>query len=240
MDDRGDMKWVRTKVDLDKHIIVPDLNPNMDSSDQFVEDYVFNLSKTTIDMSQPLWDLHLLNVKTSDAEAVGIFRIHHSLGDGTSLISLLLACTRQISEPEALPTVPVKKKKKKEENNSSWLWRCFIGFWWICQLFWHTVVDVFMFVATASFLSDTETPLKGPPGVELKPRRIIHRTVSLDDMKLVKNAMNMVSQYSINIPSFLLLFSGLRLIFSLGSREHCTHACKVLITSQQPDHNDIE
>lgn len=58
----------------------------MDSPDQFVEDYIYNLSKTTIDKSQPLWDLHLLNVKTSDAEAIGVFRIHHSLGDGTSLM----------------------------------------------------------------------------------------------------------------------------------------------------------
>ncbi|KAG6730304.1 hypothetical protein I3842_01G073400 [Carya illinoinensis] len=191
-DDKGDMKWVRTKVDLDKHLRVPDLNPDMESGDQFVEDYVYNLSKTTIDRSQqPLWDLHLLNVKTSDAEAVGIFRIHHSLGDGTSLISLLLACTRKTSDPSALPTVPVKKKKEKSSSNPLWLSRCFIGLWWICRLFWHTVVDVFMFIATAMFLKDTETPLKGPPGVEFTPRRIVHRTVSLDDIKLVKNAMHM-------------------------------------------------
>jgi hypothetical protein len=192
VDDTGDMKWVRTKVDLEKHIIVPELNPDMESGDQFVEDYVFNLSKTTIDKSQPLWDLHLLNAKTSDSEAVGVFRIHHSLGDGTSLISLLLACTRKISDPEALPTVPVKKKKKQEKSSSWWLWRCFVGFWWVWQLLWHTVVDVFMFMLTASFLKDTETPLKGPDRIESSPRRIIHRTVSLDDLKLVKNAMNTV------------------------------------------------
>lgn len=193
-DDKGDMKWVRTKVDLNKHIRVPEISPDMELGDQFVEDYVYNLSKTTIDRSQqPLWDLHLLNVKTSDAEAVGIFRIHHSLGDGTSLISLLLACTRKISDPEALPSVPVKKKKKKEKSsNPLWPSRCLIGLWWIFRLFWHTVVDVFMFIATAIFLKDTETPLKGPPGVEFTPRRIVHRTVSLDDIKLVKNAMDTV------------------------------------------------
>lgn len=73
------MKWVRTEVDLDKHIVIPKLDSNMDSPDQFVEDYIYNLSKTTIDKSQPLWDLLLLNVKTSDAEAIGVFRIHHSL-----------------------------------------------------------------------------------------------------------------------------------------------------------------
>nr|POE80538.1 o-acyltransferase wsd1 [Quercus suber] len=195
VEDGGEMKWVRTKVDLEKHVIVPELNPNMDDADQYVEDYVFNLSKTSIEKTQPMWDLHLLNVKTSDAEGVGIFRIHHSLGDGTSLMSLLLACTRQISDPQALPTVPgvvYKKKKKNAMNRSSswWIWHCLIGFWWGWKLFWNTVVDAFIFMVTALFLKDTETPLKGPSGIEFTPRRIVYRTVSLDDIKLVKNAMN--------------------------------------------------
>ena len=186
------MKWVPTKVNLDKHVIVPEVNPNMEAADKFVEDYVFNLSKTGIDKSQPLWDVHVLNVKTSDAEAVGIFRIHHSFGDGTSLMSLLLACTRQISDPQALPTLAVSKKRilKQKSSSSLWIWQCFIGFWWFCKLFWNTVVDVFMFLATSWFLKDTQTPLMGPPGNEFNPRRIVYRTVSLDDIKLIKNALN--------------------------------------------------
>lgn len=189
VDEKGNMRWVRTKVDLARHIIVPEIDPNIESGDQFVEDYIYNLSKSTIDMSQPLWDLHILNVKTSNSEAIGIFRIHHSLGDGTSLVSLLLACTRKISDPEALPTIPVKKKKQ-ETSNSWWLWRCLKWFWWVCQLLWHTVVDVSMFIATAWFLKDSDTPLENPPGCESNPRRIVYRTFSLDDIKLVKNAMN--------------------------------------------------
>jgi hypothetical protein len=70
----------------------------MESPKKFVEDYISNLTKTTIDKSQPLWDLHLLK------------RLEFS-GDDISLMSLLLACTRQISYPSALPTIPGKKKK---------------------------------------------------------------------------------------------------------------------------------
>lgn len=183
------MKWVGAKVDLDKHVIVPELDQNMDSSDKFIEDYISNLTKTTINKSQPLWDIHLLNLKTTDAEAVGVFRIHHSLGDGTSLMSLLLACTRQISDPEALPTIPVKKRQDKNEFGGIF-WRCVMAVWWVLQLFCNTVVDIFFFMATALFLKDTETPLKGPPGVEFSPRRFVWRSVSLDDVKLVRNAMN--------------------------------------------------
>lgn len=200
----GEMKWLRTKVDLDKHVIVPEVNEaELESPDQYVEDYVFNLSKTSVDMSRPLWDLHLLNVRTSQSEAVGIFRIHHSLGDGTSLISLLLACTRQISDPEALPTVPSLKKQQLRRRTTSgsdqfrgYFWLFLVWLRWACQLFRNTMVDVFMIVATALFLKDTNTPLIGTQGVEYTPRRFVLRTVSLDDMKLIKNAMNMVIIYT--------------------------------------------
>ncbi|KAK8500389.1 hypothetical protein V6N13_028084 [Hibiscus sabdariffa] len=190
MDERnkGEMKWVRTEVDLEKHVIVPQLEPNIESPQRFLEDYIYNLTKTGIDRSQPLWDLHLLNLRTSESEAVGVFRIHHSLGDGTSLMSLLLACTRQTNDPLALPTVPVKKKQEKKDDDR-WFWRIIFMFWSFFQLFRNTVVDVFLFIATTLFLKDTQNPLKGPPGSESNPRRIVYRTVSLDDIKLVKNAM---------------------------------------------------
>ncbi|XP_043706807.1 wax ester synthase/diacylglycerol acyltransferase 11-like [Telopea speciosissima] len=186
----GEMSWIRVQVDLEKHVFVPELDPDMDSAEQFVEQYISDLSRTTIDMSKPLWDLHILNVRTAEAESVSIFRIHHSLGDGASLMSLLLACTRRTDDSEALPTVPTQKKRVVQ-TKAGVLSRVFLAFWAFLLLVWNTVVDVFMFFATSMFLQDTETPLKGPPGVEFTPKRFVHRTVSLDDMKLIKNALNM-------------------------------------------------
>ncbi|KAL3743640.1 hypothetical protein ACJRO7_018845 [Eucalyptus globulus] len=186
--EKGKFRWIPTNVDLEKHIIVPKIKPGMDSPERFIEDYISNLSKTTICKTQPLWDIHILNVKTSDAEAVGVFRIHHSLGDGTSLMSLLLACTRKISDPEALPTIPVKKSKEKRDYGRIWGW--LLGVCWFLVLLWNTAVDTIMFGATVLFLKDSESPIKGPPGVELMPRRFVYRTVSLEDIKMVKNALN--------------------------------------------------
>ncbi|GJV43244.1 O-acyltransferase WSD1-like protein, partial [Tanacetum coccineum] len=198
----GEMKWVPTNVNLHNHIIIPTIPQNLDSPDKFLEEYVYNLSKSSIDSSKPMWDLHLLHLKTSDAEAIGIFRIHHSLGDGTSLMSLLLACTRQISNPDLVPSVPSHKN-----GNAGWLNSSYNyygsgvgGVWWqrwfmaICMVFLlvkNTIVDVVYFMVTVLFLKDTETPLKAPDGAEFSPRRFVYRTVSLDDMKLIKNAMNL-------------------------------------------------
>ncbi|XP_076898697.1 wax ester synthase/diacylglycerol acyltransferase 5-like [Bidens hawaiensis] len=193
----GIMEWVPTTVNLNNHIIIPNIPQTLDSHDKFLEDYVYNLSKTSIDSSKPMWDLHLLNLKTLDAEAVGIFRIHHSLGDGTSLMSFLLACTRQIDNPDLVPTIPKKKDSNlgwfsslRSGHEGPWWKRCFMAVCMVFWLVWNTLVDVGYIVATGLFLKDTETPMKAPAGVELNPKKIVYRTVSLDDMKLIKNAMN--------------------------------------------------
>ncbi|KAM3378520.1 wax ester synthase/diacylglycerol acyltransferase 11 [Capsicum galapagoense] len=196
---KGVMKWVRTKVDIDKHIVVPQVNEQdlQETPEKFVENYIRNLSTTTLDKSKPLWDLHLLNVKTLDAEGVAVLRMHHSLGDGTSLMSLLLASTRQTAHPDKLPTIPgTKNRAINLEHNQYYsmrglLWRYFVLIWFYMRMFWNTIVDVLMFLATTMFLKDTNTPIKGRPGSEFNPRRFVHRVLSLDDMKLVKKALNM-------------------------------------------------
>ncbi|XP_059457512.1 wax ester synthase/diacylglycerol acyltransferase 11-like isoform X2 [Corylus avellana] len=190
--ERGKKKWRRTTVNLEDHVIIPDLDPKVDFPDQFLEDYVSNLTRNPMDLSKPLWELHLLNMKTSDAEAVGVFRIHHSMGDGASLVSLLLACTRKTLDPEAVPsTVLVKKRAGSSSTNSGGFWWLFIAVWSGLRLIWNSLVDMLVFVATIVFLKDTKTPIKGSPGVELNTKKFVHRTVSLDDIKLVKNALNM-------------------------------------------------
>ncbi|WZZ89255.1 hypothetical protein YC2023_117834 [Brassica napus] len=154
---KGQPSWVRTKVRVEEHVIVPDIDPDIENPYQYVEDYISNLTTVPMDLSKPLWEIHLLCLKTSNAESIGLLKIHHSLGDGMSLMSLFLACTRKTSDPEALPTVAVQKKTV-----------------WTDLLQW-----------------DTETPLLAKPGCELKPKRFVHRIISFDDVKLVKNAMNM-------------------------------------------------
>ncbi|XP_062120129.1 wax ester synthase/diacylglycerol acyltransferase 5-like [Humulus lupulus] len=187
-------RWVRTPVKLDEHVFVPSFDSKPENPDQFLEDYVSHLTTTPIDLSKPLWELHLLNLRTSDAESVGIFRIHHSVGDGASLMSLLLACTRQTSDPEKVPTLPAPLKRSAETEYSrgcggQLLW-VLATIWSAITLIWNTLVDIIMFIATILFLKDTKTPIKGSKGVEMNTKRFVHRTISLDHIKLVKNATN--------------------------------------------------
>ncbi|KAI3786936.1 hypothetical protein L1987_41025 [Smallanthus sonchifolius] len=179
--ENGSMKWIPTHVNIDDHVIIAKLNPNIKSPDKFVENYISNISRSHIEITKPLWDLHLLDIKTSEVEGTCVFRFHHSLGDGISLMNLLLASTRKVSDPEALPTLPGNKKLGAAKVASLWSTLSFL---------WNTCVALFMFMLTAVFLEDTKTPMKGSKGVEHRARRFVVRSVSLDDIKLVKRAMN--------------------------------------------------
>ncbi|KAF8116826.1 hypothetical protein N665_0014s0088 [Sinapis alba] len=160
---KGKPRWVRTEVRVEDHVIIPDIDPNIENPDQYLEDYISKLTTVPMDFSKPLWEIHLLCLKTSNAESIGLLKIHHSLGDGMSLMSLFLACTRKTSDPEALPTVAVQKKQFGPSSYNGF----FNKIW------------------------DTETPLLAKPGTELIPKRFVHRIISFDDVKLVKNAMKL-------------------------------------------------
>ncbi|KAL0875144.1 hypothetical protein Bca101_024849 [Brassica carinata] len=191
---KGKPRWVRTKVRVEEHVIVPDIDPKTENPDQYLEDYISKLTTVPLDLSKPLWEIHVLCLKTSNAESIGILKIHHSLGDGMSLMSLFLACTRKTSDPEALPTVAVQKKQFGPSCYTGFfnkIWWLFVGLWFILRLVVNTFVDVLMFALTICFLRDTETPLLAKSGSELKPKRFVYRIISFDDVKLVKNAMNM-------------------------------------------------
>ncbi|GAV66202.1 LOW QUALITY PROTEIN: WES_acyltransf domain-containing protein/DUF1298 domain-containing protein [Cephalotus follicularis] len=183
------LRWIPTKVNIEDHVIVPELDLEMDSPNQFVEDYISNLTTMPMDISKPLWEVHILNVKTSEADAVGVLRIHHSIGDGVSLMSLLLACTRKTSNPEALPTLPVQNRKSTS-SVSGGFWSFFV-IWSTLRIFFNTIVNIVVFMATILFLKDSKSPIYGTPGIEHNPKRFVHKTFCLNDIKLVKNAMNM-------------------------------------------------
>ncbi|KAH0925097.1 hypothetical protein HID58_017353 [Brassica napus] len=143
MDDKknGKAVWVPVSTRVEDDVVVPDLDySNIENPDEFIEDYTSHLANNPMDVSRPLWEFHVLNIKTSNAESFGIGKFHHSLGDGMSLMSLLYASSRKTSDPSFSYYCDYKKT-------------------WILKLF-------------------------------LLSRKVIHRIISLDDVKFVKNTMN--------------------------------------------------
>lgn len=195
MKKNGKAVWVPTTYEVEDHVIVPDIDySNIENPDQFIEDYTSNIANTPMDMSKPLWEFHVLNIKTSNAESLCIGKLHHSLGDGMSLMSLLLAISRKTSDPEALPTTAATRKHDDSNDKDWWL----VGrFWFMIRIIFTTVIELFKYCLTLCLMRDTKTPLKGKTGDRVQSRKVIHRIISLDDVKLVKNTMEMVSIFKI-------------------------------------------
>ncbi|MDD0213401.1 hypothetical protein PSY81_23690, partial [Shigella flexneri] len=75
-------------------------------------------------------------------------------------MSLLLACTRKTSDPDALPSVPTKRKHEGSSlSESGVFWLLLLAIWSAVTLIGNTLVDIVLFVATILVLKDTKTPI---------------------------------------------------------------------------------
>jgi hypothetical protein len=205
----GKPRWVQTTVNVDDHIIVPRLDPAAVACDpeKAVEDYVSSLSMLPMDRGRPLWEFHFLDVPTSEATSTTVLRLHHSIGDGASLMTLLMASSLSTADPSRLPampplpnrTGPIYQRRPRPPLSSgeallAWVWSYLV-------LAWNTLVDGVLLLATMLFLSDPHTLFKRADGGSRSHRhmRFLHRSLSLDDVKLVKTAMNCVRVKLLNI-----------------------------------------
>ncbi|CAM0901858.1 unnamed protein product [Alopecurus aequalis] len=196
----GRPRWVETMVNLDHHIIVPNLDPSAVACDPetAVEDYVSSLSTLPMDMHRPPWEFHILDIPTSQVTSTVILRMHHSIGDGSSIISLLMASSRSTADPARLPAMPPPPRRigtiyqRPPRPPLSSGKALLVWVWSYLMLAWNTLVDGVLLVATLLFLSDPRTLfMRADYGSESHRRkRFVHRSLNLDDVKLIKTVMN--------------------------------------------------
>uniref|UniRef100_N1QVW8 Uncharacterized protein n=1 Tax=Aegilops tauschii TaxID=37682 RepID=N1QVW8_AEGTA len=191
-DKKGILRWVETTSPWRST-----RTRRVSDADQAVEDYVASLSTQSMDNSRPLWDFHLLDFPTSEATSTAVMRVHHSLSDGVSLLTLLMSCARSAADhmkPPAMPPLPkrtgaIYARPRPPASAGALAFARWV--WSFVLLAWHTTVDVAVFFATILFLKDTRTPFTttGHHG-ELHRKRIVHRSLNLEDVKSVKQTMN--------------------------------------------------
>ncbi|XP_044487737.1 wax ester synthase/diacylglycerol acyltransferase 11-like isoform X2 [Mangifera indica] len=177
-DSRGFEHWRKTHIDIDRHVIVVSQDHNIVS----VNDYVAELSVSSpLSYDKPLWEIHVL-----EGHNCAVFRIHHALGDGISLMSMLLASCRLAADTEALPTVGVAGNRR--DNSLGRNWREIVG--GFVKMIWFSLMFCIEFVLTSLWVCDRKTAISGGAGVELWPRKLATATFVLEDMKAVKRAFD--------------------------------------------------
>eukprot|EP00262_Sarcandra_glabra_P019623 TRINITY_DN745_c1_g2_i2.p1 TRINITY_DN745_c1_g2~~TRINITY_DN745_c1_g2_i2.p1 ORF type:complete len:467 (-),score=56.51 TRINITY_DN745_c1_g2_i2:283-1683(-) len=209
-DKHGFEHWRRSQVELERHVFVPNL-PSSDSDaelgdDEFVNNYIADLAiSAPMDQDKPLWEVHVL-----ESRKCCVLRLHHALGDGISLMSLFLACCRNVDGQNQLPTIPSSITTTKKRSSSSSLGKR------VCKTLvalWFSLVYVSEFVLRILWVKDAETAISGGAGVELWPRKVATARFNLEDMKIVKMAVN----GTINDVLFGILSSGLTRYLAMRS-----------------------
>ncbi|OVA15642.1 O-acyltransferase [Macleaya cordata] len=99
-----------------RHIVSRDIG-DKDNEDEMilVNRYLEELAVSSpLDTDKPLWEVHVLR-----NQKLVVFRIHHALGHGISLMSLVLALCRKVDHPDQLPTIP--SSSSSSSSSSSWI-----------------------------------------------------------------------------------------------------------------------
>ncbi|PIM99635.1 hypothetical protein CDL12_27870 [Handroanthus impetiginosus] len=197
-DSCGREHWRKTQVDLNRHVIVrhqPLSDDPSISDEDAVNDFLADLSVSSpLPTDKPLWEIHLLM-----AHKTMVFRVHHALGDGISLMSMLLSCCRRADDPAQRPTIGGVAAASAPRRRWSHVWT-------LLKVVWFTLVYVLEFGLRVMCLRDKTTAVSGGSGVELWPRRLATARFRLEDMKAVKRA---VTGATINDVLFGIISCGL-------------------------------
>jgi hypothetical protein len=186
--------------------LIPEIAPQDAEDESFPHRYLADLVFNPLNEQRPLWEVHALRMKCKDVSACFIFRVHHSLGDGISLLSYVLARCQRVDKPD-LPIVLSNPIKFPDAPAHKFRVIVYLLILWTVMIFaWHTFVDVIYFTLRILGLEDSKMPVKGNAGVELWPKKLATAVFSIDDMRAVKDAVNV----TINDVLLSILQSGFR------------------------------
>ncbi|KAL3714570.1 hypothetical protein ACJRO7_006479 [Eucalyptus globulus] len=123
--EKGARKWKKVGVNMENHVHVPSFSSPKGSSspsenDSFLKSYISQIAMQPFPQGQPLWEIHIIKCPTSEAQETLIFKLHHALGDGYSLVAALLSCLQRADDPSLPVTSPSVKKfssANKDDRN---------------------------------------------------------------------------------------------------------------------------
>ena len=165
----GTPSWVLDEsFDLERHLISASL-PG-EAGQRELEAYVSQLMATPLDFSRPLWQFHLIDNFKGGSALVG--RVHHCIGDGMSLVQVMLGLADNPPESFGLPAKqPVGDLHIGRPSLRHRLWRG-------VQLGGASAASLLRVLALPG---DRRTLLRGKLGIE--KRAVWSAPIPLDEIK---------------------------------------------------------
>ncbi|KNA12683.1 hypothetical protein SOVF_123800 [Spinacia oleracea] len=218
-DKKGVRLWKKVKINLKDHVIIPRFPENLstESYDDFFDEYLTKLSSDQLPQERPLWELHIINCPTSKAPGHMIFKLHHALGDGYSLMGALLSCVKRQDDPSLPLTFPSTRGKFSEvkSNDTMRCMRLITGT--LCAIY-KGVFDFGWSFMKSTCIVDDQTPIRSGKKVPVfNPLKVSTLAFSLDQIKLIKTKLGT----TVNDTISGIIFLGTRLYMQETHTEFC-------------------
>ncbi|KAI4346829.1 hypothetical protein L6164_007692 [Bauhinia variegata] len=203
----GEKRWKQVEVKLEDHIKIP-IFPTIDSSnktyDEHFDEYMSKIAVEYLPQNRPLWEIHIFKYPTSHAAGTLIFKLHHALGDGYSLMGALLSCLQRVENPSLPLTFPSNRRFGTILNKKT----IFKLLPWVLSLPFNTISDFGWSVLKSSLVEDDQTPIRSRDE-DMKLRHMVISSVSctVDQIKEARSKLGV----SINDVIVGLIFYGIRL-----------------------------
>ncbi|KAK4793256.1 hypothetical protein SAY86_023691 [Trapa natans] len=213
----GIWKWKRVHVTLEDHFHIVEMSPSSSPSEnsEFLRDYLTRLALAPFPKNRPLWEIHAIRYPTTEATATLIFKLHHSLGDGYSLMGALLSCLQRADDPSLPLTFPYVDKPKSSSGT-----KCKLKSLGVVpkmfSLMLNTMRDFSVSLLKSTCLEDDLSPIhSGDDGVEFRPFVSATTGFSMEAIKQVKSRLHV----TINDIICGMVFLGIRLYMQ---KQYCS------------------
>ena len=140
---------------------------------------------------KPLWEIPIIKYPTSNAAGTYLFKFHHALGDGYSLMATLLSCVKRADDPSIAVTFPSSRRSVESKINTKSMLKRLPQ---IISSVFKGASDFGWSVLKGSLIVDHQTAIRpGHEDVGFRPITFLNVTLSLDSIKDVKNKLKAVS-----------------------------------------------
>ncbi|GAB4832002.1 hypothetical protein Ancab_006019 [Ancistrocladus abbreviatus] len=202
VDKKGAKQWKRVDVRLEDHVNVPIFPDGHESYDNYFDDYLTKIAMEPLPHDKPLWQIHIIKYPTNNAVASLIFKLHHTLGDGYSLMGALLSCLQRADNPALPLTFPSRHQRSAFERDTE---NIISNFARKVNVAWNSLWDFGCIILKSILIEDDKTPIRS--GNEFHHVQISTITFSLDQIKQIKDEIGV----TVNDVITGIIFLGARL-----------------------------
>lgn len=196
-------RWEKVKVKWEEHFTEPKFIDGMsvDSYDKHFSNYLSKILIEKLPPTKPLWQIHVIKYPTSNAAGTLVLKFHHSIGDGYTLMGLLLSSLKRVDNP----SLPLSFPTSKTKNTNKFFLKKIPRF---LSMPFNSVTEFGWGLLKSTLVEDDKTPIRsGLEVVDNRPSKISNVTFPINDIKEIKSNLRV----SINDVITGIIFYGIRL-----------------------------